>query len=209
MMPIKVFAESILKNHYGGQIRTSDNQRTIRQVILLIRQERDAVVADMADYQGALLKPVQDTLFLRMDPLEMEWDPEAEVAYVSLPYGVLTLPDDKGIRVSPVRGLVNPYRRVPPNWTSARREISHAEGNKTWEVEPPRASGGRRIRFPNTGQAEMGKVILDLVITDSTALADTDISIPEGLRSMVEARVLSRLGHSRQIDNANDNRDQP
>lgn len=203
-----ILAEKILKIIYGGRVRTSNGQITIRQIELAVNVERDFVVRDFLNSEGSTGKPLEDAMFTRFESQPLVYDQTRRKILLELPYGYMSLPDDKGIRVLPIAGR-NLFRRVPSNYGDMSPELGSLDGVRIpWMVVPPVVDGNRRICFPtlNENDANM-KLDIDVVIGDSRLLPASQVGIPDGLQSIVESRVLSKY-KAYINDQSNDGRDQ-
>ena len=206
-MRADVLAQKILKIIYGGRMRANNDQITERQVLEAIRIERDFVVRDWMENNASTGKPVDDSMFTAYET-EVLWDESRLVAYIDFPYGYLTLPHDKGIRINPVSGR-NLFRRVPSGYSSTVADNAPLDGVRIpWEVTPVTSGSKRRVIFPTWGNQPGKKLLVEVVIGDSRALPAAEVGIPDGLESIVESRVLSKY-RPFVNDKANDGRSQP
>jgi hypothetical protein len=206
-MTAELLAEKILKIIYGGRVRTGNDQISRNQILEAIRVERDYVVTDWMRSEASTGKPVDDTMFTAYEA-EMVWDTTRLIAYSDLPYGYLSLPHDKGVRVRPISG-VNMFRRVPSGYGSTVTANANLDGARIpWEIAPMFVGEKKRILFPTLTALQIRPIIQEVVVGDSRALPSGEVGIPDGLISLVENRVLSKYRPFIN-DKANDGRSQP
>lgn len=205
-MTTKLLAEKIQKMLYGGLVR-DDANITVRQIMLAIQVERDFVVRDYAADLSSVEKPLEDSMFTRFESVPVLWDDTRKHPYIEIPYGYLSLPFDRGLRIIPVSGP-NLFRRVHNNYGSMNPDLLNLDGYRIpWCTSPVRSGSLRKVVFPASANGFTDIVDVDAIIGDSTQLPLAEVGVPDGLISIVEARVMSKLQRV-VIDKANDGRDQ-
>ena len=205
--PTKI-TEEVIRIFSGGMVRTSNLEWDKRMVMLMVQQERDYVIKDKVSTDFYAGQPIEDSLFTSYEGLQTTWDDSAKVDALDLPMGYLSLPDDRGIRLSPtVLNGENPYRRAPSGSLQNGTKL-WAEGFILWMVRPPKQSGNRRIVFQNMPSRDM-KVNLDVIIGDTSSYQNDEVGIPDGLDTVVIDRVLRKMGYRQLADKRNDVRDDP
>lgn len=210
MITPRAIAEECIRIYNGGMMRSNNSQWDLRLVELVVRQERDFVVKDkvLSDYCGG--KPLEASMFTLYESQAVLWNDTGKYWYTDLPMGYLTVDDDRGIRVSPV---VMGYGDNP-FWRAAWGQIQNgtkqwAEGNILWSPKPQTVGGNRQIVYANVPASGIGYVNLEVIIGDSTLDIDAPSGIPDGLESVVVARVLQKMGFRRvPADRVNDNMEQ-
>ena len=201
-------AELTLKRHYGGQLRTSDQKITHQQVMLHLIQARDTLMKRELQKKENKNIPPDDVWFTRYEEVPVEWNTSRKVNYVVLPDGYVPLRHDMGVRVMPMVGFENNFRRIPSGWASNRREYSYAEGTWLWEVSPSTVAGDKIVEFPLTRKGFCKEVMLDVISESSTPEPDDPLRMPSDYEDTVIRMTLEILGFNRQSDEANDNVDQ-
>jgi len=209
MRTLEQFAESILLIFYGGEL-TDDAKHTLRSVAILINQERDNLIREdlwrkMDNDEGG-----PDAAFFKEYELDIQWDADNEISYVSLTDTVASLPHDKGIGAVYIqKDPGNAFIRLPKNTFSLIPSQKHfLEGQKMWELKD-----SRTLRLHNTRNGEFGtrKMIVDMIQIDadpSTSLEEP-LRVPSGYEKTIRDNVLMILGYRKTpTDDTNDNRDQ-
>lgn len=201
-------AEEVLRIYNGGMMRSNNSQWDLRMVELMVRQERDFVVKDLATSMTEAGKPLDDSMFTRYEGMTVSFSETTKTYYLDLPNGYMSLSDDRGIRVMPGNDLIqSSFRRMPSGAIHTAGDKLYAEGNILWMVRPPMPDGNRRIVF--LGATSGTVVTIEVVIGDSANNTEVSVGIPDGLESVVINRVLSKMGFRRQAaDRANDTNDQ-
>jgi len=114
---------------------------------------------------------------------------DANGAYANLPNGVVSLPNDMGIRVIPTEGMGNPFVRFPTGWCRNYPELANAEGNIPWELDRG------YIRFPTlTAGSFYTKVGINSIEDSTNTGIDEPLAMPSDLQYAVQDLVFRALG---------------
>lgn len=158
----------------------------IRDIIMHVGFAYNDLLSAIIDKQRGV---IDDGYLYVVPPIAIQVDTITGGKYIPLPYPVISLFRDRGVRmVAQTKGQNRPFRRMPDGQQEAWSRLEAGIGEKMWSME-----GALRINVYNVpvGCDELTtKILRDACYVDE----QEEIHFPAGVQTAIMDKVFERMG---------------